>query len=343
MNQVSKLTEKLRVALTRADNQGGIKGELKHLKRLSGGANMETWSFDWMINGQLMPLILRRVPGTIEDVGIGDVDIETEARLIQAAYESGVPVPRVILILRPDDQLGRGFIMSREEGEALPNRILTDSKYEKARQNLAYQCGQILAKIHSTPLDKLPDEMVVHDADFKQQSMRRNLDELPEVPPAFETAYKWLIENRPKSDKQVLVHGDFRNGNLLINELGVTSVLDWELSHIGDPVQDLGYLSCHVWRFNSPLPVGGFGTYDQLFSGYASVAGWRPDMESIHYWQVYSALAWGIVSSAMLEMFRSGKDVTLERAAIGRRVTESELDILLLLEDRLLPDIETVK
>ena len=91
-----------------------------------------------------------------------------------------------------------------------------------------------------------------------------------------------------------------------------------------------------VWRFNSPLPVGGFGTYEQLFDGYESIAGWRPSMDEIHYWQVYSALGWGITTLTMLEMFRSGQDVSLERAAIGRRVTESELDILLLLEDRLL-------
>jgi aminoglycoside phosphotransferase (APT) family kinase protein len=129
------------------------------------------------------------------------------------------------------------------------------------------------------------------------------------------------------------VHGDFRNGNLLVDEDGLVAVLDWELAHLGDPLQDLGYLCANVWRFGSPLPVGGFGDYADLFAGYASVTGETPPMRDIHYWQVHAALSWGMVCLLMLHMYRSGQDPSLERAAIGRRLSEAEIDLLLLLEE----------
>ena len=152
MSITSELAEKLGQAMKRSGNSGTI----ANLRRLSGGANMETWSFDWIESADSSPMILRRVPGAVENAGIGDLDIETEARLISVTAEYSVPVPSVFQILEPGDQLGGGFVMSREEGEALPNRILTDERFAVARDGLAYECGVILAKIHSVPLEKCP-------------------------------------------------------------------------------------------------------------------------------------------------------------------------------------------
>jgi aminoglycoside phosphotransferase (APT) family kinase protein len=132
------------------------------------------------------------------------------------------------------------------------------------------------------------------------------------------------------------VHGDFRNGNLLVDEQGLVAVLDWELAHVGEPAEDLGYICGNVWRFGrSDRPVGGFGTYEDLLAGYAAVTGDAPSPEEVRYWEVYTALGWGIVCLTMVDMYRSGQDPSLERAAVGRRMSESEIDLLVLLDREL--------
>jgi aminoglycoside phosphotransferase (APT) family kinase protein len=230
--------------------------------------------------------------------------------------------------------------MSRERGEALPFRLLADDRYSDAREQLAYQCGQTLARIHQIPLAALPENLPDHSGAELFQRAQALLDSYGNVSPVLQLGLNWLRDHQRDQQpdqlhspaRRTLVHGDFRNGNLLVDEHGLVAVLDWELAHIGDPVQDLGYISANVWRFGAPKPVGGFGEYADLLAGYASVSGAAPSMESIHYWQVHAALSWGMVCLLMLQMYRSGQDASLERAAIGRRLSEAEIDLLLLLD-----------
>ena len=106
--------------------------------------------------------------------------------------------------------------------------------------------------------------------------------------------------------------------------LYLVAVLDWELTHIGYPAEDLGYICGNVWRFGRiDKPVGGFGEYEDLLEGYRSVSGSAPSLEELRYWEVYCALNWGLVCLTMIQMYRSGQDRSLERAAVGRREAES--------------------
>ena len=308
------------------------------LQRLSGGANMETWSFDRVVAGEREPLILRRLPrGTTaneQDPGnaVGTLSLADEAALITIAGDYEVPVPAVRLVLRAENALGQGYIMSREEGEALPFRLLADDRYKAAREQLAFQCGQTLGRIHRVPLESLPTGLSDHSGALLFERAQSFLDAHGNVSPVLQLGLNWLRDNPRPAPRRTLVHGDFRNGNLLVDERGLVAVLDWELAHLGDPIQDLGYISANVWRFGSDKPVGGFGEYADLLAGYESVAGYAPAMKDIHYWQVHAALSWGMVCLLMLEMYRSGRDPSLERAAVGRRLSEAEIDLLLLLE-----------
>jgi aminoglycoside phosphotransferase (APT) family kinase protein len=307
------------------------------LERLSGGANMETWSFDLHTPGATEPLILRRMPiaatGQSTEAGGRELSLADEAALIVLARESEVPVPTVRLVLRPEHALGEGYIMSRERGEALPFRLLAQERYRPALQRLAFQCGQTLGHIHRMPLSSLPQGLPDHSGALLFQRAQVFLDEHGNPSPVLQLALNWLRDHARPAPRRTLVHGDFRNGNLLVDESGLVAVLDWELAHLGDPLQDLGYLCANVWRFGSPLPVGGFGDYADLLAGYASVTGETPAMRDIHYWQMHAALSWGMVCLLMLHMYRSGQDPSLERAAIGRRLSEAEIDLLLLLEE----------
>ena len=318
--------------------EGGDPARVEGLRRLSGGANMETWAFDWRCDHGVRPMILRRMPasGGDDTVSVGTIDLPTEASLLKLARRNQVSVPEVVQVLAPEHGLGSGYIMSRERGEALPFRILGDERFAAARGRLARQCGEALGRIHQIPLDTLPRELrdLSPEQDFER--LQGLLDRFGNASPVHQLGLNWLRENHPGSSRRCLVHGDFRNGNLLVDEAGLVAVLDWELAHVGEPAEDLGYICGNVWRFGRfDKPVGGFGEYEELLSGYAGVTGYAPSLEEIRYWEVYTALGWGIVCLTMVDMYRSGQDRSLERAAVGRRMSESEIDLLLLLDREL--------
>lgn len=308
------------------------------LKRLSGGANMETWAFNLEVTGDDRPLILRRSPlgsaAAESDSPLSQLPLTAEAALLPLASSQGVPVPAVLRVLAPEEPLGPGYIMSRERGEALPGRILADDRYSSARRHLARQCGETLARIHQVDPAQLPPEVPNQSLQERLALQQALLDRYGNSSPVHQLALNWLTDNAPEPSRHCLLHGDFRNGNLLVDEQGLVAVLDWELAHCGDPAEDLGYLCGNVWRFGrSDKPVGGFGDYEDLLAGYHSVAGWAPDRATLRYWEVFCALGWGLVCLTMIDLYRSGADPTLERAAVGRRVSESEMDLLLLLEE----------
>ena len=341
---LSQLSQLLGEALSSSAGtrpETGANSRVDNLHRLSGGANMETWSFDWEQGSQSTPLILRRLPATSSESNTeltfaGAIGLPTEAALLGVAGIHQVSVPQVILVLGQEHQLGTGYIMSREHGEALPFRILADDRYATARTRLAYQCGEMLGHIHQIPMEELPPGLRDIGMDEEYDRQQALLDSYGNTSAVHQIALNWLRENKPEQGRRCLVHGDFRNGNLLVDEQGLVAVLDWELAHIGEPAQDLGYLCGNVWRFGkSNKPVGGFGEYQQLLDGYHSVTGDMPSLREIHYWEVYTALSWGVVCLTMIDMHRSGQSPGLERAAVGRRMSESEIDLLLLLEEGL--------
>ena len=310
--------------------------ELVGLSRLSGGANMETWSMDAVLDKTSHPIILRRMPGGKDDLNqVGNIDLATEAELITIASDHGVVVPKIVHLLCPSDALGIGFLMSRELGLALPKRILKDPDLNKTREVLAFECGKVLAKIHSIPLEKIPGSVKSMSEIDINETMQAKLDKYNNASPVHQLTLNWLRDNLPAPRGSALVHGDFRNGNMLVDRNGIVAILDWELAHIGNPVEDLGYICGNVWRFgNTEQPVGGFGQYNDLLDGYRSIAGWAPTVEEVRHWEIYCAMNWAMACLTMLDLYRSRADTSIERAAVGRRLSESEIDLLLLLDGK---------
>lgn len=303
--------------------------------RLPGGASRETWALDVATpDGAGHELILRLdSPGSVPDSGLGaaGIGLTGEARLMRAAETTGVPVPRVLAA-------GESYIlMSRVNGETIPRRILRDDAFADARPLLTAQCGQILAAIHRMPLDSLgPASDGAAESwdtggtgpDDPLRSWRDLLDLTGRPHPVFELAFRRLADSRPASERVTVVHGDFRNGNLIVGPGGVRSVLDWELAHAGDPMEDLGWLCVKSWRFGSPLPVGGFGRYEQLVEAYERASGHPVDRDALRWWETFGVLKWGIICVMQTLRHLEGGARSVELAAIGRRVCETEWDLL---------------
>ncbi len=312
---------------------------ISRLDRLSGGASQETWAFDVAAqeaNGQAATShwILRRSPPGVDPRNSMGCGLEVEAQLIGLAGAAGVPVPGVGHVLTPADGIGVGFIMTRLEGETLPPKILKDPAFAPMLPGLAAQCGQALARIHGIALDQLPVLRTApaqgEVAAYKERYQRYGLPK-----PVFELAFRWLEQNFPAPKPSLaLVHGDFRHGNLMMGTDGLRGVLDWELAHLGDPMEDLGWICVNSWRFGrTEKPVGGFGTREQLFEAYEAAGGMRVNPEEVRFWEVLGTLKWGVMCDGMAFAFLAGER-NVERAAIGRRSSETELDLLNLLLPR---------
>ena len=222
-----------------------------------------------------------------------------------------------------------GFI----PGESIPQKWLVDDTFEVARSRLAFQCGEALGRIHRIDCSQLPTNIGPTTLSKRFAAAQKRLHAFGDISPAMQFGLNWLIDHAPAEAPCVLLHGDFRTGNLLVDEQGLAGVLDWELTHQGPAEEDLGYLCANVWRFGQlHKPVGGFGEYDELIAGYASTAGWTPELSTIRYWEIFAALSWGLVCQTMGALWHSGNG-DVERAAVARRRSEAELDILLLIEE----------
>src|SRR6476469_6911561 len=183
--------------------------------KLSGGASQETWSFDILHPDGNIGAILRRAPPGYGASPSRAAGLDAEAKLMQLAHDAGLPSPRVMHVLQPAEELGTGFIMQRIEGETIARKILRDAEFAGARPLLAGQLGKVAAGIHGLPTSKLPT--------LRQMTATREIADLEREyrsfdwpRPVFELALRWLRDHDPGASKEVrLVHGDFRNGNLI--------------------------------------------------------------------------------------------------------------------------------
>ncbi len=314
-----QLADRLQDLLRRELDDPGL--EVGALRRLTGGASRETWSFE---AGGERYILQRERTGSPRTGAMA-----VEASMLRAAADAGVPVPPLVSASGEEGDLGAGYLVSRfVDGETIARKILRDEEFAEAREPLAADCGRALAAIHSIPTDAVPG---LQGTDQVAQ-YRQVLDDFGDPHPTFEHAFRWLEANRPPASGDAVVHGDFRLGNLMVGPDGLEAVIDWELAHVGDPMEDLGWLCTRAWRFGSPLPVGGVGPYEQLFDAYEQASGRPVDREVARWWEVLGTLKWGIMCIMQARAHLEGLSRSMELAAIGRRVCENEHDLLLLLE-----------
>ena len=334
----AELSERLAAFLKRCHDARSVR--IDNLRLLTGGASRQTWSFDASIedasgNASTYPLVLRLDPR----VSAGLMARETEYRVLEAARAAGVPVPSMHAM--GDDALDAPFfVMERVEGETIARKLLRDDEYADARKVMTAQLGAILARIHTIALDSPGLERLqtpTQDSTPAEAEVSR-FEQVyraitPDPHPAFELAFRWLKQHRPSSRRQTLVHGDYRIGNVIFGPEGVRAILDWELAHAGDPMEDLGWICVRSWRFGSDeLPAGGIGTREELFRAYEEAGGASVDPEHVRFWELFGNLRWGIICISQAKTYLDGHSASVELAAIGRRVAETEWELLQLME-----------
>lgn len=300
----------------------GVHAPVEKVSRLSGGANMESSAFDHGGQGY----VLRRAPSA-ELMAGRTYGHDVEAALVRAAFVAGVKAPQVVADLLPQDGIGTGYIMRRVEAEVSPAKILGSPP-----SSLLADLARELARIHAIPIGAVPalpqPAPAVLLAEMKQRFIGYGGNR-----PVFALAFRWLEDHLPLPVAPVLLHGDFRLGNIMADKNGLAAVLDWELAHLGDRHQDLAFGCINSWRFGHiDRPAFGIGQFEELWAVYERESGVAVDQARFRWWLIYSTLWWGLCCLQMAEIWRSGMDASLERAVIGRRASETEVDLLLLLE-----------
>jgi aminoglycoside phosphotransferase (APT) family kinase protein len=311
----------------------GVDAAVENLRALTGGASRSTWAFDAVTPEERRALILRIGPP--DDV---HASMELEARVQAVAAAAGTPVPHVLVADNSAAALGNPFLICEEvEGEPIARRI--ERQLEKAggqtvRSRLLSQCAQALAAIHRADADD--PELATQE---QLAEWRSRLDAMGDTTATFEWAFRWLAANRPAPSPPHLVHGDYRMGNLIVDGSDLAAVLDWELVHVGEVYEDLAWFCIRAWRFGAPADraAGGLGSVEDFLCGYEQAGGTAVDRAAFHWWLVLATLRWGVICRYQAERHLSGQTRSVELAAIGRRVCETEWDVLNLL-DKALPD-----
>lgn len=325
-------------ALTALLRRAGHEATVTAVTPLTGGASSATFAVDALRGGVPWPLIFQRGAGGGEGCGAGGAAAgmpkHVQAALQQIAGAHGVPVAAVVAVAAPDDGLGDGFVMVRIAGESLAPKWLRGDGFAAARAALTGQCAAALAALHAVPLAAVA-ALPLPTGSAREQNVRLfahyrsfGVDE-----PVFDLAFAWLHEHLPDVPPTVVCHGDFRSGNFIVDSTGLDAVLDWELAHLGNPHADLGWLCVNAWRFGQwQRPVGGFGDRGTLYAAYRAAGGAPVDPDLAHVFEVSGTLKWGISCLQLADDHLSGRVPSVERAAIGRRVSEVAADLLHLLK-----------
>jgi aminoglycoside phosphotransferase (APT) family kinase protein len=294
------------------------------LERLTGGATMESWRFE--AGGSAY--VLRRAP-SLEFMEGRPFGHDAEAAIIRAAFAKGVTAPEVVAELVPQDGIGSGFVMRALPGTPNPKHILEMAD----ASGLLKQAARDLARIHSIERGDVPQAVPVMDYREAIAGLRAQFEETGGDRPIIALGLKWMEDNCPDPAEPVLVHGDYRLGNLLAQDSQLTGVLDWELAHFGDRHEDLAFGCMAVWRFaRYDRPALGLGSLEEYFAAYEAESGERVDHKRFRYWLIHRTVWWALGCLKMAAQWRSGADRMLERVVISRRTSEQELDLLMLLE-----------
>jgi len=322
-----------------AQAAGAARVTIAEAQRLAGGAIQENWLIRADIVGGAWAGVLDAVVRTDSPSGVAVSHSRAqEFALLQAAHAAGVTVPEPLWLCEDRDVIGRPFfVMRRIGGTAAGHLLVKDGRYGGDRVILAERLGAELARIHSIrpprpDLAFLPwyEEAPALHAIARHQAY---LDRHHTPHPALEWGLRWLETHAPPRGEMALCHRDYRTGNYMVDERGLTGILDWEFAGWSDPLEDIGWFCAKCWRFGATgREAGGIGRREDFYRGYESVSGKPLARSQIPYWELMAHLNWAIIAIQQAERHVSGEENSLLLALTGHIVPELEHEILTMTE-----------
>lgn len=308
---------------------GVAQARVTRADKLSGGAIQENWAVEVNADGHSVACVLRRdAPATIA----ASRTRAEEYALIAAAWNAGVRVPEPLGFCADPGVIGAPFaLMARVGGKGYGPKVVRDPCLARDRAALGRDLGAQLARIHAMPVERLRDILGDPPADPAQAAVatcRGWLDALGADRPGLEWGLRWAERHAPSPGAITLTHQDFRTGNLMLDEHGLTAILDWEFAALSDPMADLGWFCAKCWRFSRPdLEGGGLVTRADVYAGYAD-AGGTVTPDRIAWWEVMAHLRWAVIALQQGARHESGAEPSLHLALTGRIADVLEYEVL---------------
>jgi aminoglycoside phosphotransferase (APT) family kinase protein len=315
-----------------AEASGASRVALNGRELLSGGAIQENWGIDAHFAGGRLAgpqrLVLRTDAATGVASSLGRIE---EFAVLRAVHAAGVTVPQPLWACADPSVVGKPFfVMCRVGGTAQGRRITA----EAALPDIAWRLGQELARLQTVrpPCPDLAFLPTIGPAEHIGAA-RAYLDGHPQARPVLEWALRWLETHVPEPLPSVLCHRDFRTGNYMLDGTDLTGVLDWEFAGWGDPDEDIGWFCCKGWRFaRLDRAAGGIAERAPFYEGYEAAAGRRLDPARVFYWEVLANVRWAVIALQQSDRHLTQGARDLVTAIIGRRSTECDLELLMLLD-----------
>jgi aminoglycoside phosphotransferase (APT) family kinase protein len=313
--------------------------EITGLAPLRGGAIQENWALDAHFIGGVLAGDQRLVLRTAAPTGVpASLDRLQEFAVLKAAFEAGVTVPEPLWASNDPAIFGKPFfLMRRVAGSAAAHRITRDPALDPVLPSIAERLGRELAHIHTirpprADLAFLAPYEAVGPA-HQIAGFRAYLDRHPAPRPVLEWGIRWLELHIPPPKAPVLCHRDFRTGNYMLDGTQLTGILDWEFAGWGDPHEDIGWFCSKGWRFaRLDREAGGISDRAPFYRGYENECGRSVDPSGIFFWEVLASVRWAIIALQQSDRYMIGGERNLDLALTGRRATECELEILMLLD-----------
>ncbi len=312
---------------------------INNLHRVPGGASRETWSFDaeWNEDGSPVSrgLIIRRDP----DAGVLETERDIEFQVMGVAHKHGVPVPRMFWLEQDGAALKRPFfVMERIDGcETSPTTVLMDPHFFQVREKIGRQFVDVLAKIHAMDasgpdlafLGPAPARDVCAVAEINRWDGILARDAI-EPQPVLRGALQWLRRNLPPpAQRIVLTHADYRTGNFLCSPDGeIRGMLDWEMAHLGDPLEDVGWACMRPWRWLGNELIGGLLERDEFYRLYTEATGIEVSAEAVRFWEVLGNLKLAAIFITGGKSFTDGRTHSPMTAFLARNICRLELEIM---------------
>jgi len=311
----------------------GASARLENVETATLGGSNRTMMFDLRSQSVNRRLVLRQETYKLAQSPF--LSPHQQYQLLEVAHGCGIPVPEPVYEFDDDDGLGRGYVVACVAGETLPKRLINDPAYGYARKQFAGQCGEILGALHAIDIGRVEFLEQAADSLDPLAAQTTRYDSYQEIHPALELGLRWLHLNRPSPARRCVLHGDFRNGNLIVDETGIRAVLDWECAHIGDPMEDLGWLTMRSWRFgHNDRPIGGIGYREEFAAAYSANGGPEIDAETVRWWEIFGLVRWAVLNVMQASGHITGQRRSLPFAACGRNTCLIEYDLMMTLSGK---------
>jgi len=332
--RAERIAEYLRTKLPQAEDVS-----VSNVARIPGGASRETWSFDaaWREGGADVGrgFVLRRDP----DASLLETERDAEFQVMDAVWSRGVPVPRMYWLEPGGDWLQRPFfVMERLDGcEAGAQQLLTDPRFVRVHAQIVRSFVDVLARIHALGWRELGLDFMCAPADAGSCGTMEiaKWEEIVEKQalepqPVLSAAFRWLRHHEPPpAQRVVLVHADYRTGNFLADESGeIRAFLDWEMAHIGDPLEDVGWACIRPWRWAGDERIGGLMERQEFYRMYEEATGLTVDAEAVRFWEVLGNVKLAAIFLTGGRSFCDGRTGSPMMALLGRSVGRLELEIM---------------